>query len=114
MKWLGAAVAGLAQHALKGGTQYAQAQQMIQARTDAHQYPGAYGLQRRHEEISAQHQKRQHEQCGFVAAAQYAVIDLHHVQRGGEHHQVQEAAEYGHRHKRRAQLTQRVPQLVRG
>ena len=114
MQGLGAAVAGLAEHALIGRAQNPQAHQMVQPGTHPHQHPGADSLQRCHEQKGTHYQQGEDEQGGFVAAAQHPVVHLHHVERRRQHHQVQEPAEHRHRHKRRAELAQRVPQLVRG
>jgi hypothetical protein len=106
--------AGLLEVALEGGGEHAAIELRIQAGADADQDPAAHALECGHEEKRSDDEHGEHHQRGFVARAEHAVIHLQHVERRGEHHQVDEAAEGAYRGEGVAQGAQRLAELVDG
>ncbi|MCY1288992.1 hypothetical protein D9M70_380620 [compost metagenome] len=106
--------AGTAQIALEGSIEDPLVQAHVQPVAEADQHGRAHHLQQCHEHVQPQHQYRQHQQGGDVAARQHSVVDLQHVERGREHHQVDDATEAAHHEERVAEAIQGFGQLGTG
>ena len=62
---------------------------------DPAQHPRAQRLEISLHQIGEQHHQRQAEQGCDIAARNHAVIDLQHIERAGQHQNIDHAAEYG-------------------
>ncbi|MCY1349948.1 hypothetical protein D9M69_361660 [compost metagenome] len=106
--------AGAAQVALEGRIEDALVQAHVQPVAEADQHRGTHHLQQRHQHVEPEDQHREHHQGGDVAAGQHAVVDLHHVHRRRQHHQVDDPAETADHIKGMAQAFQSFRQLGTG
>jgi len=103
-----------AQCVLKCRLEDAVIERLIEAQAQAHQQMGACPFQDRGDDVEKQHHDAERNQRGLVAAAQHALGELEHVQRGRELEQVEKEAEQHDRIDALAQRPQRLIQLVAG
>jgi hypothetical protein len=70
-------------------------QRAVEQRGDPREHPRAHRIEISLHDIGDQHHQRQAEQRREVAARNHAVVDLQHIDRAGQHQDVDHAAEYG-------------------
>ena len=88
--------ARLAEVGLEAGVEDPGAEHRIEAYASAHQQARARPLGERHHREEEKRDQRHHQQGELAAADQHAVVDLQHVERGGEHQHVGHHAEDAH------------------
>ena len=100
--------------AFKRSGEHALVKLHVQAIAHADQHRRARQLQQLHQRVQAQRHQREHQQRGFVAAGQHAVIDLQHVNGRHQPQQVDDKAECAQLVKGFTEAVQRFGQLRAG
>ena len=95
------------QHAVQRTLQRRGRQPPFQPFAKLAKYPRADEIQRRHQRQSARRRQRQERECSQTARCQDPVEDLHHVERRGQHQDVDQQAESRDPEERLAAMSQR-------
>ena len=85
----------------QSGAENALVECLLESRPDTGHDAPARPVQNSHERIECDSEDRQGEKCLFRAASKDAVVNLQHIDRTGQHQQIDEHAEKAHSHKRR-------------